>query len=347
MKPRIVLTTVFAGLLPLAAFAQTPAQPNAPAQPAVAPVPSVATVPPAPPMPPVPPTHSFYEDQRSHGPVTFLGVETSRVPRVLSEQLGLPRGFGVSVDYVVPNSAAAVAGLQQSDIIRMLNDQIVIDSDQLGVLVRSFANGATINLTILRKGQEMKLTAKLQQKQAKNGRDSVGYDWNFNGMEDFHPPDMSAVREAVERAKTEALRAGDRAREAMRKLRVVTTDDETVRASHIDLGNAQIVFSDDKGELRLQSEEGKRMLTAKDASGKVLFHGPVDTEQERAKIPAEVRQRYDNLENEDLPPVPPNEQLAPRSPEPNESARLRGVNLEQAVLSPCQRAGWVRSTVLL
>jgi hypothetical protein len=36
-------------------------------------------------------------------PVTFLGVETSEVPRVLSEQMGLPRGFGVVVDYVVPN----------------------------------------------------------------------------------------------------------------------------------------------------------------------------------------------------------------------------------------------------
>ena len=33
--------------------------------------------------------------------MTYLGVETSDVPRVLSAQMGLPRGFGVVVDYVV------------------------------------------------------------------------------------------------------------------------------------------------------------------------------------------------------------------------------------------------------
>ena len=95
-------------------------------------------------------------------PVTFLGVETSNVPRVLSEQMGLPRGFGVVVDYVVPESAAAAAGVQQSDIIRMLNDQIILEPSQLGKLVRSFADGATVNLTLLRKGKEMKVTVTLK-----------------------------------------------------------------------------------------------------------------------------------------------------------------------------------------
>lgn len=350
MKNRIALTTVIAGLLPWAALAQTPTPPGAPPQPAIAPVPPAPPAPAIAPAPPIPPRHGMSHDDRPRGPITFLGVETSHVSRVVSEQLGLPRGFGVVVDYVVPESAAAAAGLQQNDIIRMLNDQLLIDSEQLGVLVRSFADGATVNLTVLRKGQEMKLTAKLQQKQAKAGREPAGYNWNFEGMEgmmeDFHMPDMSAVRESVERAKKEARRAGDEAREAVRKMRIVTTDDGTVKATHVDLGKAQIVFSDEKGELRLETVEGKKMLTAKDPAGKVLFQGPIDSEEERAKVPAEVRKRYESLEHQDLPPVPPNEELAPRSPGPNDSADRRSVNCAQAALAPTHRTGWVRSTLL-
>ncbi len=363
MKTRIALTTAVAALLPLAAFAQSPTDPAAPPAPPSAPAPAVAPAAGAPPIPPVPPRHpSRHEDDRPKEPVTFLGVETSRVPRVLSEQLNLPRGFGVVVDYVVPESAAAAAGLQQSDIIRMLNDQIVIDSDQLGVLVRNFPNGTSVNLTIVRKGQEMKLTAKLQQKQTKAGHGPMGYEWNFDGpdgfdqlngmkdldkMKDFHMPDMSAVREAVARAKREALRAGDEARAAARKLRIVTTDDGTVKATHIDLGKAQIVFSDDKGELRLETVDGKKMLTAKDATGKVLFRGPIDSDADRAKVPAEVRKRYDNLENQDLPPIPPNEELKPAAPGSNESAHLRPADMERPNIAPNQRTGWVRDTLLL
>lgn len=357
MKTRIALTSILAALLlPPVAFPQIPTPPDSPPQPALASVPPAPPAPAVAPVPPIPPAHGMRRDDRPRGPVTFLGVESSRVPRVLSEQLGLPRGFGVVVDYVVPESAAAAAGLQQSDIIRMLNDQMVIDSEQLGVLVRSFADGTPVTLTVLRKGQEMKLTAKLQQKQEKSGHGPVGYEWNFDGMDgmkdlegmkDFHMPDMSAVREAVGRAKQEALRAGDEAREAARRLRIVTTDDGTVKSTHVDLGKAQIVFSDDKGELRLETVNGKKMLTAKDAAGKVLFEGPIDTTEERARVPAEVRKRYDLLEHQDLPPIPPNEELAPRPPAPGESAHLHSLNLEQARLLPNHRTGWVRSTILL
>src|SRR5215470_17249178 len=148
MKKQLALTTTMAALLPLAAFAQT--APSAP-QPAQQAIPAA----PAPPVPPMPPRHSHMHEQESKEPMTYLGVETSDVPRVLSAQMGLPRGFGVVVDYVAANSPASAAGLQPNDIIKMLNDQIIVDPGQLGKLVRSFAEGTSVNLTVLRKGQEL------------------------------------------------------------------------------------------------------------------------------------------------------------------------------------------------
>jgi serine protease Do len=352
MKKQIILTTALAALFPLAAFAQSPSPTlSVPPAPAVQPVPPLAPVPPVPP----PRGHAHERDMGPKEPVTFLGVETSEVPRVLSEQMGLPRGFGVVVDYVVPNGPAAAAGLQPSDIIRMLNDQQIVDPSQLGKLVRSFAEGASVELTLLRKGKEVKVSVKLGKKDVPVGRGPFGFEqeWNFDDLDkmkfDFKAPDMTAVREAVARAKDQAMRARDEAQRAVRGLRIVTTDDGLTKSTRIDLGKATITFSDDQGELKMESIDGRKMLTAKDAQGKVLFNGPIDTEEQRAKLPANVRQRFDKLERQELPEVPaaPEPPEAPRAPEPEESACLQNLPAERAALAPNHRSGWVGSTMLL
>ena len=355
MKKQFTLTTALAALLPLAAFGQSPTPM------ASQPVPDFysrpgSPAPAVPAVPPVPPARGrFHEHEvEPKEPVTFLGVETSDVPRVLSEQMGLPRGFGVVVDHVVPDSPAAVAGVQQSDIIRMLNDQIIVGPGQLGTLVRSFADGASISLTLLRKGKEEKVTVKLKKHESSMGRGPFGYEkeWNFDDFDkmnfDFQMPDMTAVREAVARAKAEALRAGDEARRAARNLRIVSTDDDdATKTTRIDLGKATVVFSDDEGELKLERVEGRKMLSAKDAKGKVLFSGPIDTEEERAKIPAKVRERFEKLEKQELPEIPPAPE-PPRAPEDgNQSARLQKRPYERAAFSPNERVGWTRSTFIL
>ena len=74
-----------------------------------------------------------------------------------------------------------------------------------------------------------------------------------------------------------------------------------LRTTNIDIGKAQIVFSDDKGELRIEKIDGKKVLTAKDPQGLLLFSGPVETKEDLDKVPADVRQRYENLEQKELP----------------------------------------------
>jgi serine protease Do len=335
MNKRIALTNLALLFAALPAFAQaaTPAAPVPPPAP-----PAAVTSPVAP-----------NESQR---PTTFLGVETSGVPHVVCEQLGLPRGFGLVVDYVVPDSAAAKAGVQENDILRLLNDQMLVSADQLGKLVRSFPVGTTVNLTILRKGQEIKLPVVLQKHESKNGRDEWGFENDFRfedlpRVEDMHLPDMTTVREAVAHARTELAHAGEQTREAMRKFRVVTSDDDGERSTHVDFGKAQIVYSDGKGELKLQNVDGKKTLTAKDQNGKVLFQGPVDTEQERQSMPPEVRERFKNLQQQNIPPMPPDSKLAPDKSEPDESARRPAENIRATACVPNERSGWVRNTILL
>jgi serine protease Do len=345
MKTQSIATIAAIALLPIAGFTQPP--PNPPNPP----------TPPAPPGQPGQPPGGPGGDRDRHEkkvPVTFLGVETSDVPSVVSEQLGLAKGFGLVVDYVVPDGPAAAAGVQQNDIIKMLNDQILTEPDQLSKLVRSYSEGTTVTLTVLRKGKEEKIGVKLTKKEVPE-RHEFGPGrhrrFNFNGMDfgDFgmnqlkgemdhlkeqlgnekqgmiHDAVMTAqaeaqrVREEMQRRRDEAQRVRDQAqriRDQARRVRdearraagngnvTITTDqDGGLTTTKIDIGKAQIVYSDDKGELRVEKVDGKKVLTAKDPQGLLLFSGPVETKEELDKVPAEVRQRYEKLQQNDLPAV--------------------------------------------
>src|SRR5438874_6697848 len=172
MKTKTI-TLIAVSLLPLTAFSQ-PQSPPAPPNP------------PAAPAPPAPPRDRDREDQMPKVPVTFLGVETSEVPSVLCDQLGLPKGFGLVVDYVVPDGPAAAAGVQQNDVIKMLNDQILTDPGQLSKLVRSYSEGRNVTLTLLRKSQEQKVTVTLAKKEVPRRHavmdhmHHMNHDWNFD-----------------------------------------------------------------------------------------------------------------------------------------------------------------------
>jgi hypothetical protein len=67
-----------------------------------------------------------------------------------------------------------------------------------------------------------------------------------------------------------------------------------------------IVFTDLKGEMKLERVDGKKVLTVKDPAGRLVFSGPVETKEDLDKLPPEVRQRYDQLEQKELPAVAPN-----------------------------------------
>jgi len=292
--------------LPIAGFAQTP------------------PAPPQPPAPPHPPGQPGSHEKAPKVPAIFLGVETSQVPIVVSEQLGLSKGLGLVVEYVVPDSPAATAGIQQNDILKMLNDQILIEPSQLRKLLQTFSDGTDVTLTILRKGQEQKVTVKLTKKERPQRHswapgDKHDWHWDFDdtgdlgeqmqGLKEQLQEQLGAqrgmIRETVMKAHEAARRAREDARRAAREIRILSKDNGALKATRIDLGKAQIVFSDDKGEMKLENVDGKKLLTAKDPQGKLLFSGPVETKEDLDKMPADIRERYEKLQQNDLPDVAP------------------------------------------
>jgi hypothetical protein len=95
----------------------------------------------------------------------FLGVSTSPVSATLREQLQLPRGMGLVVDYIEKDSPAAEAGFHVHDVLHKLEDQLLINPQQLMVLVRARKPGDIVNFSIIRGGKSMTLSAKLSEKE--------------------------------------------------------------------------------------------------------------------------------------------------------------------------------------
>jgi hypothetical protein len=318
MKIKLITIIASVAFLPIPGFAQTPPAPPQP---------------PAPPHPPAPGNH----EKAPKVPTIFLGVETAQVPGVVSEQLGLSKGLGLVVEYVVPNSPAAAAGIQQNDILKLLNDQILIEPSQLRKLLQTFSDGTDVTLTILRKGQEQKVTVKLSKKEMPQ-RHSRGpgdkHEWNWDSddvgdlgdrmqelKEQLHEQlgeQRGMIRETVMKAHEAARRAREDARRAAREIRILSKDNGALKATRIDLGKAQIVFSDDKGEMKLENVDGKKLLTAKDPQGKLLFSGPVETKEDLDKMPAEIRERYEKLQQNDLPAVEPGTDTAEQGEDDND-----------------------------
>ena len=310
MKIKSIATIAAIGLLPISGLAQTPPAPPEP---------------PAPPHPPGVPGVPGHHDKAPKVPMTYLGVETSQVPDVVSEQLGLAKGLGLVVDYVEPNSPAASAGVQQNDILKMLNDQILIEPSQLRRLLQTFPEGTEVTLTILRKGKEQKITAKLAKKEVPQRHSMIpggnlDWHWDFDETGDLGQQmqelkeqlkeqlgdgQRGIIRGAVMKAHEAARRAREDARRAAREIRILSQDNGALRATRIDLGKAQIVFSDGKGEMKLENLDGKKLLTVKDPQGKLIFSGSVETKEDIDKLPADVHERYERLQQDDLPEVAP------------------------------------------
>jgi hypothetical protein len=252
-----------------------------------------------------------------------------------------------------------------------LNDQILLEPGQLRKLLQTFQEGTTVTLTILRKGQEQKISVKLVKKEVRGRRDGGmpghhDFGFNFdNGDMDFGNVDLGDLKErlqdmkehlkeqigdqreviqdAVMKANEEVRRARDEVRRNG-KVNVFSSDNGALKKTSIDIGKAQIVFSDDKGEMKLETVDGKKLLTAKDPQGKLLFSGPVETKEDLDKVPADVRQRFNKLQENDLPNVGTSDEDNDEDMNMDEDDSGRAV--EQVSNNFCPRTIWMFGTLV-
>lgn len=242
---------------------------------------------------------------------TYLGVSVVPVEPTLGAQLRLPEGQGLAVVHVAPGSPAGAAGIQVHDVLLKLDQQILIDPRQLSVLVRGFAPGNSVTLTIVRGGQQEMVSATLVEGETSEGAlhwtgtDSIVatagapyYGWRFFGSpsewNEMRPPDVgpqSTARYHVGRA-VDVLKFAP-SPPGQHVAFVEKSSDGNVM---IFRPQADIVYVDEAGSMTIKVDAGGRMLVATDNEGNEVFRGSVESEEERAALPDDLRERLEKLE---------------------------------------------------
>lgn len=223
--------------------------------------------------------------------VAFLGVETQPVSPPMAAQLGLPRGTGLIVNHIVPKSPAADV-LKEFDVLLNLDDQILIETRQLSVLIRTHKEGDEVGLTYVRGGK--KATARVKLGKTEVPKNVLGGAWGApNGMRfEMAVPGGGEPREIDH---VLSMMRGAHDGQPVR-IQIERNAGPGFRATAVNTGNSNLVFNDDKGSLELNLQDGKKLLVARNAKGEEVFSGPVTSPEERNALPPELRKRLEHLE---------------------------------------------------
>lgn len=210
---------------------------------------------------------------------TYLGVSTSRVGGALREHLKLQKGVGLVVETVEKDSPAASAGLQQFDILQKLNDQWLINNEQMAVLVRMFKAGDDVTLTALRQGQTVTVTAKLVERDVPVMGN--GLFWSGSAV-------APAMVEGFEYDVTPMAGALAITGDANLKEHLLKIDGQ--------MAQGVCVYTDSQNTLEITEKDGVKNLKATDNDGKVIFEGPINTEEQKKALPPEIAEKLKKFE---------------------------------------------------
>ena len=222
----------------------------------------------------------------------YLGVALKPADDTLQEQLGLPRGVGLVVEMVDKDGPASAAGFKPHDVVHKLNDQLVIDPHQLAVLVRMNKPGDAVEFTVIRAGKPTKLTAKLGEKEMPPLMPGMPNEFMnpFNhpmGGQAFHIPAPPPMGPGGPPDVDTLIFRGQPA--------------PALTADYLEIHDGQ-------RKITLTNKDGKRTLKAVDADNKTVFDGPVNTPEEIAKVPEDLRKWVGNVQRiMNRRPVPGNE----------------------------------------
>ncbi len=92
-----------------------------------------------------------------------LGVVVQQVTREAAQSFGLRRSVGALVSNVLPDSAAAKAGIEIGDIILEFNGTEIVQSSDLPPVVGATAPGTRAEVLVLREGERKRLTVVLDE----------------------------------------------------------------------------------------------------------------------------------------------------------------------------------------
>lgn len=227
---------------------------------------------------PVPPV------RRSTG---FLGVTICEVRPEVRAQTRLAEGEGLMVALVAQGSPAARAGLRPYDILLRFDDQQLVSVFQFVSLVESAGAGREADLTVLRRGEEIRLHAVLEEAPAATvARDPA------------EPKSTAGMLAAI----TRTLQENPSAVEAVyRMLHVSPAVSPSLPSASpaldvVEVACEGLTLEDDEGVVEISMKNGRRLVRIAAPDGRELYSGALATPADLLAVPASLRPRVEKLE---------------------------------------------------
>ena len=239
----------------------------------------------------------------------FLGVVSEKLPDSVAPYLGIDKA--IIVKGLMPDGPAAQAGIAANDIITHIGNQAIQSPDELTRNVASHQPGEKIRVAIIRKGKSQDLDVTLGQRPnnfaeatpepretkpdlnaipnelRERARQMLGENFgeremNFEQQLQGMFPEMNDAMKQLRQHMENAMRNLD-APKVTRERGIQLQQGTTFR------------LSDEKGCVEIQTNNGSKEVTVRDADQKIAWSGPWDTAQDKAAAPEDVRQRIEAL----------------------------------------------------
>lgn len=264
----------------------------------------------------------------------YLGVVAGPVSPQLRAQLDLAEGMGLTVEAVANESPAAKAGIRQYDVLRKFNDQILCSQEQLSVLVKAAGKDAKVSLVLLRGGREQNVVVTLGEHDAPevgkaqffiNGVPGIsievrdldrilkegfsggtlpkagpgGIHRNWDELREKNQQRQREIEQQVDAAVKKAREAAEKAGEAARKAGGAAGAAKAQVFSFYPGAQSQsvVTIADTEGSVEVADSNGKRTVKVKDAAGKEIHSGPLNTEADHDAVPESYRAKVKDAES--------------------------------------------------
>jgi hypothetical protein len=244
----------------------------------------------------------------------YLGIGTGELPALLAEHLKLPFGGGVVVHTLDPEGPAAKAGLVENDIVTEVAGKTVGSQDSLRDVVTAHKPGEEVEIKYIHRGDAKSIRVGLTKAPAEApriaGRNTPPVDrLRMNGM----PEDQARLLlEALEHNRRQMEELTDdqlmdpggvigrgmhgRLQEMLKGLENFPGDGAKDGGNGFSFNiGGTIRMMDDQGSVEVNSNNGKKKVRVLGRDGKVQWEGPYNTEEDKAKVPDDVRERIEHL----------------------------------------------------
>ncbi|WP_367873312.1 S1C family serine protease [Luteolibacter sp. Populi] len=243
----------------------------------------------------------------------YLGIGAGELPALLAEHLKLAEGEGAVVHTLDPAGPAAKAGLAQNDIVTKIGGKPVNSHEGLRDVVSDHKPGDEVEIDFIHRGDARSVKLALGKAPAMGpeiaGRGTRPIDrLRLNGM----PEDQAQLlRDAIEQNGRAFENWGEDdldpgslihrgMRQRMQQMMRGIEEAQGLAQPGINIGGTststlRIADPNGQGSVEIQSTNGDKTARILGRDGKVQWEGPCNTEEERKKVPEQLRERLDNL----------------------------------------------------